>query len=79
MNFTVQEDTEVVSQSSQRRNEDQLLPEVEPVRILGNTWTEGLGEGNTQNSIQEGEPHYTLCDIEYTSKDVIRKRRLTPE
>ena len=44
LSFTVQEDTEVIHGRSQRRNEDQLLHEGEPVRILGNTLTEGFGE-----------------------------------
>ena len=42
------------SQGSRRRNEDPLLPEGEPVRSLGNTSTDGFGEENTWNSLQEG-------------------------
>ena len=38
-----QNDTEVIHRS-QRRNEDQVLLEGEPVRILGNTSTKGFGE-----------------------------------
>ena len=45
--FTVQKDTEVIHQRSRRKNEDQLLPERETVRILGNTSTEEFGEENT--------------------------------
>ena len=65
---------ERISKRIQRKNEDQLLPEGEPVRILGNTSTEGVGEENIQNSLQEREPRYKLCDIEYTSKDAVRRR-----
>ena len=51
----------------------------EPVRILGNTSTEGFGEENTQNSMQEGESRCTLCNIDYTSEDSYLQTKLTPE
>ena len=67
------------SQRSQRRNEDQLLPEGEPVSILGNTSTGEFGEENTQNSIPEREPRNALGDIDYTSEDCCSQTRLTSE
>ena len=68
------------SQRSQRRNEDdQLLPEGEPIRILGNTSTEGFGEGKHSESIPEREHRSALCDIDYTSRDGCLHTKLTPE
>ena len=45
LSFTVQKDTEVIHERSQKRkNKDQLLHEREPVSILGDTLTEGCEE-----------------------------------
>ena len=46
-----------------------MLHEGEPVRILGNTLTEGFGEETLRTLAPGGEPRYTLCDIDYTSED----------
>ena len=64
------------SKRSQWENEEQLLPEGEPDRILGST---SIGRRNTQNSLQEGSHDYTLCDIEDTSTDGCTQTKLTPE
>ena len=79
LSFTVQKVTEGDSQRSQRKNEYQLLLEGEPVRILGNTSTEGFGEENTKNACKKGSHDYTLCDTEDTSKDGYTQTKLTPE
>ena len=45
LNFTVQRDTEVIhGEVKGGTTEDHLLRKREPVRILGNTSTEGFGE-----------------------------------
>ena len=56
-----------------------MLPEGEPIRILGNTLTEGFGEGKHSKSIPEREPRSAFGDINYTSKDSCWHTKLTPE
>ena len=63
LSFTVQEGDRGDSQRSRRRNEDQLLLKGEPVRILGNTWTEGFGEETLRIRCTNGEPRCTSCNI----------------
>ena len=43
MSLTVPNDTEVIQREVKGGTEINCLPEGEPVRILGNTSTEGLG------------------------------------
>ena len=79
LSFTVQKDTEVIHRESQRKNDDQLSLEGEPVRILGNTSPEGFGKETLGTQCKKGSHDYTLCDIEDTSKDGYTQTKLTPE
>ena len=58
--FTVQEDTEVI------------LREVKGGTKINCYVKEN--QSDSQNSISKRKPRYTLCDIEHTSKDVVRRR-----
>ena len=77
LSLTVQEDTEVIHRS-RRRNEDPWLPEGEPVRSLGNTSTDGFGEENTWNSMQEGS-RVTPCVTLNTPARLCPQTKLTTE
>ena len=67
----MEKDTEVIPRS-QSRNEDQVLSEGEPVQILGNTSTEGFGEG-TLRILYTNESHVMCCvTVTTPAKTVVR-------
>ena len=83
--FTLQKDTEVIHREVRRRNEGQLLREGEPVRILGNTSTEGFGEETLRTShARRGADVFRCATVDYTSQDgkaqtVKLRTHVTPE
>ena len=70
----MQKDTEVIHRKVKGGTKITCYLKWNQVRILGNTSNEGFGEENAEKTIPEREPRTTLCDIEYTSKEVVRRR-----
>ena len=75
MNFTVQKDTEVIHREVKEGNEDKLLPEGEPVRILGNTSTEGFGgEKHSEFATRRGSHVMRCVTLTTPAKMAVRRR-----
>ena len=79
LSFTVQKEIEVIHREVEGGTKINCYLKGEPVRILGNTWTEGFGEETLRIRCTNGEPRCTSCNIDYTTDDGCPQAKLTPE
>ena len=79
LSFTVQQDSEVIHREVKGGTKINCDPKDNQSEFSETPRLKDLVKKHSERIQEEGEPRYTLCNIDYTSEDGCPQTKLTPE